>query len=85
MAMVMDPVMILNLIFCIIIVALAVIGYKKTDNAVPLYIGLSFGLFGFSHLAIILGYSGSTSALVIIRGFAYLIIIYALYVFAYKR
>ncbi len=82
---VMDPVMILNLIFCIMIVALAVIGYKKTDNAVPLYIGLSFGLFGISHLATILGYSSSTTALVIIRGFAYLIIIYALYLFAYKR
>ncbi len=75
MALVMDPVIILNLIFCIIIVILAVVGYMKTDNTIPLYIGVSFGLFGISHLATILGYSSSTTLLVIIRGLAYIVII----------
>ncbi len=85
MALVLDPVIIANLIFCVIIVILAVIGYKKTDNAIPLYIGVSFGLFGISHMATILGYSSSTTALVIIRGFAYIVVIYALYTVAYKH
>ena len=81
----MDPVIILNLIFCIIIVILAVIGYNKTNNTIPLYIGVSFGLFGISHLATILGYSSSTMVLVILRGIAYIVIIYALYLIAYKH
>ncbi len=85
MAIVLDPVIIANLIFCIIIVVLAVIGYKKTDNAIPLYIGVSFGLFGISHFATILGYASSTTALVVIRGFAYIVVIYALYLVAYKH
>lgn len=85
MALVLDPVIIANLIFCIIIVILAVIGYKKTDNAIPLYIGVSFGLFGISHFATILGYASSTTALVVIRGFAYIVVIYALYLVAYKH
>lgn len=85
MALVLDPVIIANLIFCIIIVVLAVIGYKKTDNAIPLYIGVSFGLFGISHFATILGYASSTTALVVIRSFAYIIVIYALYLVAYKH
>lgn len=85
MALVLDPVIIANLIFCIIIVVLAVIGYKKTDNAIPLYIGVSFGLFGISHFATILGYASSTTALVVIRGFAYIVVIYALYLVAYKH
>ncbi|MGZ7116202.1 MAG: hypothetical protein ACXVHS_01980 [Methanobacterium sp.] len=85
MALVMDPVIILNLIFCIIIVILAIVGYRKTDNVIPLYIGLSFGLFGISHLATILGFSSSTTALVVIRGFAYIVIIYALYIIAFRR
>ena len=85
MGLVFDPVIIVNLIFCIIIVFLALVGYRKTDNAIPLYIGASFALFGISHLATILGYASSTTALVIIRGFAYIIVIYALYRVAYKK
>ena len=85
MALVMDPVVILNLIFCVVIVVLAIIGYKRTDNTVPLYIGAAFGLFGISHFATVMGYASSTTALVIIRGLAYLIVIYALYLVAFRK
>jgi len=84
MAAVYDPVTIVNLIFCIIIVFLGYIGYKKTDNAFPLYIGVAFGLFGISHLAVILGYASSEVGLVLIRGFGYLIVVFALYMLAFK-
>lgn len=85
MALVLDPVIIVNLVFCVIIVGLAYIGYRKTDNTIPLYIGASFGLFGISHFATIMGYASSTTALVIIRSLAYVIVIYALYCVAYKK
>jgi hypothetical protein len=85
MAVVYDPVTIINLLFCIIIVFLGYVGYKKLDNAFPLYIGVAFGLFGISHLAVILGYASSEAGLVLIRGFGYIIVIFALYLMAFKH
>lgn len=85
MAVVYDPVTIVNFFFCIIIVFLGYMGYKKMDNAFPLYIGVAFGLFGISHLAVILGYASSEAGLVIIRGFGYLIVIAALYIIAFRQ
>jgi hypothetical protein len=81
----LDPVTIVNLFFCIIIVVLGYFGYKRKDNALPLYVGVAFGLFGISHLAIILGYASSELGLVIIRCFAYLVVIFTLYVVAFKQ
>jgi hypothetical protein len=45
-----------------------------------LYIGAAFGLFGLSHFITLLGFGGgaTTTALVIIRTIAYLIVIFAL-------
>lgn len=83
--LVLDPVIIINLIFCIIIVALGIVGYKKVKNTVPLYIAAAFGLFGISHFATILGYASSSAALVVIRGLAYVIVIYALYKIAFSK
>ena len=85
MALVLDPVIIVNLIFCIIIVALGIVGYKKVKSTVPLYIAAAFGLFGISHFATILGYASSLTALVIIRSLAYLVVIYALYKMAFSK
>ncbi|MBM4240965.1 MAG: hypothetical protein FJ150_04800 [Euryarchaeota archaeon] len=79
MAYALDPLTTINLFFCIIIVLLGYWAYKKIDNALPLYIGLAFGLFGISHFAILIGYKTSEMGLIIIRTFAYLIVIFALY------
>lgn len=83
--MAVDPVTVVNLLFCIVIIALGYLGYKKTDNALPLYIGAAFGLFGISHLAVIVGFESSAAALIAIRGIAYIIVIFALYMVAFKR
>ncbi|MEL7671095.1 MULTISPECIES: hypothetical protein [Methanobacterium] len=85
MVLVLDPVIIVNLIFCIIIVALGIVGYEKVKSTVPLYIAAAFGLFGISHFATILGYASSLTVLVIIRSLAYIVIIYALYKMAFSR
>jgi hypothetical protein len=51
---------------------------KKYD--VPLYIGLAFGLFGFSHLLTLLGLAaGVASLLIAVRIIAYLLVVFALY------
>jgi hypothetical protein len=79
MAIVLDPVTILNLIFCIIIVSLGFWEYEKKESLIPLYIAITFGLFGIAHLAIILGVESSNLFILIVRSVAYLVIIYALY------
>jgi uncharacterized membrane protein (UPF0136 family) len=86
MSLVLDPIYIINLTLCIIILVLGVFGYRKTGNPVPLYVGIAFGLFGVSHLATILGLKESLEAvLIVIRTAAYLVVIVALYTLLKRR
>ena len=76
----MDPMYLVNLVLCIIIVILGYWGSKKSGETFPLYIGIAFGLFGVSHLAILLGLKETLDvALIIVRLLAYLIVVYSLY------
>ena len=86
MAYVLDPIYIVNLALCIIILLLGFFGYRKTGNAVPLYVGLAFGLFGVSHLATILGLKDTLEVfLIVIRTAAYLMVVFALYTIVKRR
>ncbi|MBU7024525.1 MAG: hypothetical protein HXS40_10205 [Theionarchaea archaeon] len=76
----MDPMYLVNLVLCIIIVVLGYWGFKKSGDSVPLYIGIAFGLFGISHLSILLGLKDTLETpLIVVRLLAYLIVIFALY------
>lgn len=80
-----DPIYVVNLLLCIIIAALAYWGYKKSRDLTPLYIGIAFGLFGISHLAVLLGLKDALeTALILVRLLAYLVVIFALYKIAAK-
>lgn len=80
MALLLDPIYLVNLTLCIIILVLGFFGYRKTGNTAPLYVGIAFGLFGVSHLATILGFKDTLEAfLIVIRTVAYLVIVFALY------
>ena len=86
MTVIFDPIYILNLVLCIIILVLGCLGYKKSGNKLPLYIGITFGLFGVSHLATLLGLKETlTVALIVIRILAYLIVVFTLYRVAFRR
>jgi hypothetical protein len=83
MALNLDPIYVVNLLLCIIIVILGYWGYKKSNDKVPLYIAVAFGLFGLSHLSILLGLKETLeTVLIIIRLLAYLTVVYALYTVA---
>ena len=70
----------LNLVLCIIILALGIVGYRRSGQAFPLYIGIAFGLFGISHLATLLGLKDSLEGVLIaVRTLAYLLVAFALY------
>lgn len=86
MAFIWDPITAVNLVLSVIILVLGYWGYKKSNDKVSLYVGIAFGLFGVSHIATLLDFKQNLeSVLIIIRTFAYLIVIYAVYKLAFKR
>jgi NADH:ubiquinone oxidoreductase subunit K len=44
-----DPVVTVNFALCIVIFILGMVGYAKTKDTVPIYIGIAFLLFAVSH------------------------------------
>ena len=79
MALMLDPITIVNLIVSLAILVLGIVAYGKKKNGMALYIGVAFALFGLSHLLALLGLAQSlTTYLIIIRTLAYLIVIFAL-------
>ncbi len=85
MAFVWDPIYALNLFLCIIILSAGLWTYKKKENKLGFFTAISFGLFGFSHLAILLGLKEQlTLVLLAVRTLAYLIIIYGIYTILIK-
>src|SRR4030042_6241579 len=79
MAIEWDPILFVNLVLCIIIVLLGSLCYRRSRESLPLFIAAAFGLFGISHAATLLGFKGPlTIPLIVIRAFAYLLVIYAL-------
>jgi len=76
----MDPVYIVNFVLCIVIVALSLVIYNRTKATLPICTGIAFGLFGLSHLAVLLGLARILEpALIVIRSLGYLVVIYALF------
>lgn len=77
---------IVNLVLCIVILALGIWAYSKKKGEVPLYIGIAFGLFAISHLLTLLGLAaGLDVLLIIVRLIAYLLVIFTLYRILVKK
>lgn len=69
-----------NLLLCLVIVALGILGYRRSKHALPLILALVFALFGISHLMILLGLFEDLDILVFaIRVAGYTLVIYLLY------
>jgi len=84
--MTLDPIYLTNLVLCVIILALGIIGYKRSEEMWPLFIGIAFGLFGVSHLLTLLGLKEAlTTFLIVIRTLAYLLVAFTLFWVAFRR
>ena len=82
----MDVISLVNLILCVVIVVFGCVGFRKARNVWPLYIAISFGLFGLSHLLTLVGLKEALEGfLIAIRTIAYLLVIYTVYRVAFKR
>ena len=80
MADLMVAVGIINLVLCIVIMVMGIVGYKRTKTRSPLYVSIAFGFIGVGHLSALLGITKSIGILLIILIFiAYGLVIYSLY------
>ena len=81
-----DPITVTNTVLCIIILVLGCVGYGKSRDLPTLLIGIAFGIFGFSHVMTLLGLKEMlTTLLIIVRTIAYIMVVVALYLVAFRR
>lgn len=75
-----DLVTLLNLLLCLAIVTLGLLGYRRSKHALPLMLAVVFALFGLSHLMILIGLFDDLEMIVFgIRVAGYALVIYLLY------
>jgi hypothetical protein len=80
MAFIPDPIVILNLILCIVILIIGYAAYSKSSDINALLIGIAFGLFGLSHLTTLFGLTQVPDfILAILRLAGYVLVAWALY------
>jgi hypothetical protein len=81
-----DPGILINLIFCIIILCLGITAYLKMKNMWPLLIGIAFGFFSVSHLFTIIGIEESQEiVMVVTRIIGYGLTLWAIYWYACRK
>lgn len=86
MTFTLDPIYLTNFILCIVIVVLGCVGYARSKNKAPLFIGIAFALFAVSHMLTLWGLQATlTTFLIVIRVIAYALVIGAVYRLACKR
>jgi hypothetical protein len=81
-----DPEILGNLIFCIIILALGITAYSKMRRLWPLLIGVAFAFFGVSHLFTIIGIEESQEVTMLVtRIIGYGLTLTAIYWFGCRK
>ena len=76
----LDPTYIVNLLLSLIILFGSLYAYMKSKSKIPLYIALGFGLFGLTHLFLIIGINGNYGLYILaLRAISGLVIIFGVY------
>lgn len=80
MAAVPDPMVIINLLLCVIIGILGYLVYRKDEKISAILISMAFGMFGLSHLSVLLGLALIPEAtFILLRVCAYILVAGALW------
>ena len=78
--------LVMNLVFCLAILAFGVWVYFKYESSAALYIGIAFAFYAVSHVLGLLGLAESLNMVgVVTRAIGYLLTIFALYLLIAKR
>lgn len=81
-----DPGILINLIFCIIILCLGITAYAKMKKMWPLLIGIAFAFFGVSHLFTIIGIDDSQEVVMLVtRIIGYALTLSSVYWFGCRK
>jgi len=81
-----DPTILTNLIFCIIILALGITAYTKMKRLWPLLLGIAFAFFGVSHLFTIIGIDDSQEIVMLVtRIIGYALTLWAVYWYGCRK
>jgi len=76
----LDTTSIVNLFLCVVVVALAIVAYTSKKSKTAMYVGITFALYGVSHIMTLSGLATSLAdVLLVVRTVGYLVIIFALY------
>ncbi len=75
-----DLVTVINLMLCLVIVFIGLLGYRRSKHHMPLMLAVIFGIFGLSHALVLAGVSDDLEVVIYaIRVLAYGLVIYLLY------
>jgi hypothetical protein len=85
MAIVFDPVVVMNLIFGLAILCLGILVYAKRKNVMGIYVAAGFGLFAESHLITLLGYGTLSAVILPLRALGYIFVIIGLCLHLVRR
>lgn len=77
--MTVDPAILMNLIFTLIIILLGLWVFKRKTYVLALYIALGFVMFAISWLEILSGMSSNNISITLLNALGYLVIIFALF------
>ena len=81
-----DPQILTNLIFCIIILALGITAYIKMKKLWPLLLGAAFACFGVSHLFVILDIADTLDTVMLVtRVIGYALTLYVIYWYGCRK
>jgi len=84
--MTLDPIYLTNLVLCAIILVLGIVGFRRSEEGWPLFIGIAFGLFGVSHLLTLLGMEEALeTALIGVRTLAYVLVAGTVLIVVFRR
>ena len=82
MAAVPDPIIIINLLLCIIIFVLGFLVYRKLEKISAILISIAFGMFGLSHASVLFGLTLFPEiTFILLRICAYILVAAALWLF----
>jgi len=78
--------LIMNLAFCLVILALGIWGFIKRSSTPALYMGIAFGFYAVSHVLSLTGLIESLNVVgVVTRFIGYALSVYVIYLIIFKK
>ena len=82
----LDMGLVMNLVFCLIVLVMGIWAYVKNKSNAALYLGIAFAFYAVSHVLGLMGLAESLNVVgIVTRAIGYLLTIYAVYLLIAKK